>query len=110
MAALQRIEIAADRYRHKLLSAEYENRDKVLDAMPGFWLTALKHSITFLQLAAIEDDTKALQFVTKVKAWRDPDQPQAFSFEFVRRLVLGSDRSHLLSLRWLTLGKLSPAF
>lgn len=84
LTALQRLELAADRYRHKLLSAEYENRDKSFDALPGFWRQTLQNSVTFLQLAAIEEDTKALQFLTKVKAWRDPEQPQAFGFEFVR--------------------------
>jgi hypothetical protein len=83
IVAIQRLEIAADRYRHKLLTAEFENRDKVIDSMPGFWSMALRNSAALLRLAAIEDDTKALQFLKKVKAWRDPNQIQAFGIEFV---------------------------
>lgn len=83
-AAIQRLEIAADRYRHKLLTAGFEARDKVIDTMPGFWPIALRNSAALLRLAAIDDDTKALQFLKKVKAWRDPEQIQTFGFEFVR--------------------------
>jgi hypothetical protein len=84
LAAIQRLEIAADRYRHKLLTAGFETRDKVIDSMPGFWPIALRNSAALLQLTAIEDDTKALQFLKKVKVWRNPEQIQAFGFEFVR--------------------------
>jgi len=54
----------------------------VLNETKGFWRVALQNSVALLQLAAIEEDTKALQFLTKVKAWRDPEQIQAFGFEF----------------------------
>jgi len=79
---IQRLEIAADRYRHKLLTAEFENRDKVIDTVPGFWPIAIRNSTNLLRLAAIEEDTKALQFLKKVRAWRDPEQIQAFGVEF----------------------------
>lgn len=78
---LQRIEIAADRYRHKLLAAEYVERDKVADAIPGFWRQALQNSVALLQLSAIEEDQKALSFLSKIRAWRDPEQIQAFGIE-----------------------------
>lgn len=84
LAAIQRLEIAADRYRHKLLTTGFEERDKVIDTLPNFWPIALRNSAALLRLAAIEDDAKALQFLKKVKAWRDPEQIQAFGFEFVR--------------------------
>lgn len=82
-AVIHRLEIAADRYRHKLLTAGFESRDKIIDSMPGFWPIALRNSAALLHLTVIEDDTKALQFLKKVKAWRDPEQIQAFGFEFV---------------------------
>jgi len=80
--AIQRLEIAADRYRHNLLTAGFEDRDKIIDTMPGFWRIALRNSAALLRLAAIDDDSKALLFLKKVKAWRNPEQIQTFGFEF----------------------------
>ena len=81
--AFQRIEIAADRERQRAIVPAYEIRDKKLNLIEGFWLHALQHNAMVASLVQLENDTKALKFLKTIRAWRNPEQVEAFGYEFV---------------------------
>lgn len=78
----KRVDFATEVFKAKLAAATFPKRDEVLDATPKFWITALQNSVTFLRTGVLEEDRKAMQFLTKIRAWRDPGHPQAFGYEF----------------------------
>ncbi|KAF8314736.1 hypothetical protein DL93DRAFT_986322 [Clavulina sp. PMI_390] len=78
---IERLEFAAERERQKLIAPGLAKRDETLNAIPGFWRAAFKNSLVYLQVASFDEDAKALEFLSKIRGWRDPEQPKAFGVE-----------------------------
>lgn len=85
----KRVEFAGERAKYLLHAARYPKRDAKLDTIQKFWQRAIQHSADLSQFTVLEEDQKALQFLAKMRAWRDPEQVEAFGYELVSAMLLG---------------------